>query len=154
MKTVQIKNTNMPFSVEERAYLLNRISAVGQDRVPFAYAQIKGNSKNKEVIGEASFYHTPLGVLVSVWIKGFEAKRQTYNVGLEDKCGRKQGRCVLPPLYERGGYAFFSSLTGKLTPGEIFNNRISVSRYSTCGHDEVAYGYIEPALLKKEARIV
>ena len=154
MNTVQIKNTIMPLTAEERAYLLNGISAVGQDRAPFANARIKGNSKNKEVIGEARFYHTPLGVLVSVWIKGFESKRQTYNIGLVDSCGRKQGSCVLPPLYERGGYAFFSSLTGKLTPGEIFNNRISVSRYGTCGYDEVAYGHIEPAILKKEARIV
>lgn len=154
MNAVQIKNTNMPLSAEERAYLLNGISAVGQDRIPFAFAQIRGNSKNKDVLGEARFYHTPLGVLVSVWIKGFEAKRQTYNISIEDRCGRKQGRCVFPPLYERGGYAFFSSLTGKLTPGEIFDNRISVSRHSPCGSEDVAYGYIEPALLKKEACIV
>ncbi len=154
MNITQIKKQKMPITAEERAYLLNGISAVGQDRSPFARAQIRGNCQNESIVGEASFYHTPLGVLISVWIKGFEAKRQTYNIRIEENCARRRSACMLPPLYERGGYAFFSSLTGKLTPGEILNGKIIVSRYCACSDEDIAFGYIESVLSKKQARIV
>ena len=154
MSNVEIKHQKLSFTSEQRAYSLGGISAVGGDRAPFATALIKGNAKNQNIIGEASFYYTPLGVLISVWIKGFEAKRLTYDIKIEQKRGARDIGCILPPLYERGGHAFFSSLTGKLTPRELCDGRISVSRYRESGNEEVACGYIQSAIFEKRAKIV
>ena len=87
MNTVQIKKQNISVMAEEKekAYLLNGFSGVGRDRSPFAVASIIGNGRNQNVVGEASFYHTPLGVLISVWMKGFEARRQTYNIRIVEE---------------------------------------------------------------------
>ena len=154
LSNVEIKHQKMSFTSEQRAYLLGGISAAGGDRAPFATAMIKGNENNRNIIGEASFYYTPLGVLISVWIKGFEAKRLTYDIKIEQRCGRREKGCILPPLYERGGHAFFSSLTGKLTPGELCDGRISVSLYREHGNEEVACGYIPSAIFEKTQKIV
>lgn len=154
LSNLRIKTPRASFTSEQRSYLLNGISAIGSDRAPFATARILGNSKNQGIVGEASFYYTPLGVLVSVWIKGFEAKRLTYDIKIEKKRGSKDSDCILPPLYERGGYAFFSSLTGKLTPSELCDARICVSRYHAHENEEVACGHIQSILFEKSAKIV
>lgn len=158
LNTVKTKCRKAPLTTEERAYLVNGFSAIGTDRCPFAIAEIRGNSENQDVIGEANFYHTPLGILVSVWMKGFSGGRETYHIRIEDACDGRKVNCVLPPLYERGGYAFFSSLTGKLSAGEILNKRIYVGRYCNSREQEIALGYVAPAFSvsgpKKRAKIV
>ena len=154
MSNAEIKKRKQFFTSEQRACLFGGISVIGDDRAPFASALIKGNVKNPNIVGEANFYYTPLGIFISVWIKGFEAKRLTYDVKIEDQRAMRDIGCMLPPLYERGGCAFFSALTGKLTYRELCGSKISVSRYQAHSNEEVACGYIQSALFEKTAQIV
>lgn len=137
-----------------REYSLRGAAALGRDREPFALAVICGSADSSEISGEASFYYTPLGVLVSVWMKGFEARHATYNITISDTADARMGTSSLPPLYERGGYAFFSSLTGKLSPAEVLGKRLAVSKYECGGYTEVASAHILPERARRREKIV
>jgi hypothetical protein len=109
---------------------------LGKGRSPFAFADICGEDGHGTVKGRASFYYTPLGMLVCASVKGLDGKRSVYSLSLvsdKEHVSNVSVQCAIPPLYERNGYAWCSALTGKISPCEIIGRRIAMREM---GNDE------------------
>ena len=110
-------------SAQERTYLLHGVGAIGRERLPLASAEIRGNAQNSTVKGNVSFYYTPLGTLVCACVSGLSAKRGIYTLRfVSDKGGADA--FAIPPLYERGGYAWCSTLTAKLSHNDLVGREL------------------------------
>lgn len=127
--------------------------SLGREREPFAKAEISGREMRSGISGGACFYYTPLGVLAFVWIKGFESRRRTYDVSISDGTEGRGGH-ILPPLYERGGYAFLSCLTAKLAPSDVLDRGIVISGFENGTRATVAEGRISSFRAEKYPRAV
>ncbi len=120
---------------------------------PQAFARIKGNGKNLDVIGMVRFYQTAYGVFVIAEIKGlsdpkggcespvfgfhihegcrctgnatdaFANAKNHYN---PDNCPHPRHAGDLPPLFGANGYAFSAFLTNRFTVKEIVGRTVIV----------------------------
>lgn len=109
-------------------------------RCAFARSHIWG--VDSPIDGTASFYYTPLGMLVYVCVDGLEDG--VYSLKLVTESG---GECVLPPLYAKNGSAWCSALTGKISACQILGGKMKVSGH-VCGRTvTVAKGSIRPPRL-------
>ncbi|MBQ9112124.1 MAG: hypothetical protein IJY08_00925 [Clostridia bacterium] len=128
---------------EETARMFGGAAELGRGRKPFAFARICGDGEGGEIKGQASFYYTPLGMLVCATVKGLGGGRGVYSLSVSDgknRNARAALQCAIPPLYERGGHAWCSALTGKISPDELFGKRITLRELKRGG--EVATGMI------------
>ncbi len=110
--------------------ILRRAGALGRGRTPFATVDIKGKGERGEIRGSADFYYTPLGMLVCASVKGLgreNGKRGgVYSLSFGERPDEAGMSCAIPPLYERGGYAWCSALTAKISPCEILGKRVTL----------------------------
>ena len=131
--------------------ILRRAGALGRGRTPFATVDIKGNGERGEIRGSADFYYTPLGMLVCASVKGLGKssgeRGGVYSLSFGDKGVDAGISCAIPPLYERGGYAWCSALTGKISPCEILGKRVTLvdMRKETLG-THLATGTVRSAI--------
>ena len=128
------------------AGILYGAGTLGKGRSPFAGVDIYGMGANRGVRGRADFYYTPLGMLICVSVKGLAGENGVYClsfVSADERSEEVGMKCVIPPLYERNGYAWCSALTGKVSPSEIFGKRV-VMRSLRRGYEkvEVASGVV------------
>jgi hypothetical protein len=117
-----------------RECILHGVGTIGRGRRPFATARITSTEGTRKR-GSVSFYYTPLGMLVCVAVGGLEDERGVYTLSLAtwENGGYREIPCNIPPLYARGGYAWCSALTGKLTPSEVRNKTVLLKRLD--GHN-------------------
>ncbi len=110
--------------------MLKRAGALGRGRTPFATVDIKGDGERGEIRGSADFYYTPLGMLVCASVGGLgkskEERGGVYSLAFGERPAEAGISCAIPPLYERGGYAWCSALTGKISPCEILGKRVTL----------------------------
>ncbi|MBE6577697.1 MAG: hypothetical protein E7653_06120 [Ruminococcaceae bacterium] len=140
MNTVDFGETAVVENDLARECILHGVGTLGRGRRPFAKAQLKGEA---HMSGTASFYYTPLGMLVCVTVKGLSDKG-VYTLSLASNDGSKevQTRCAIPPLYSRGGYAWCSALTGKLAPSEIQDKTLIMREMDAKNDKQVAIGAV------------
>ena len=126
-----------------RECILHGVGAIGRGRRPFARAEIVGRTERGEAGGTASFYYTPLGMLVCVSIGGLE-ERGVYTMSLTDgdESDGVELKSAIPPLYARGGYAWCSAITGKILPGQIKNKIMVVRQLDSDEGDVIATGLV------------
>ena len=90
-------------------------------RTAFAYASVSGETNSIE--GTASFYYTPLGMLVHSCVCGLEAEDGVYSLEIRTKSG---GTVTLPPLYARNGNAWGTALTAKTSILDVLGGRLVI----------------------------
>ncbi len=123
---------------EKKEIFSTGVRELCRGRTAFAYANIAG--ENGIVEGTASFYYTPLGMLVYVCMCGLdEADGGVYSLEIRTKCG---GCVTLPPLYCKNGNAWSAALTGKIATCDILGGRVIVG-------DSIAEGGIRPPILRE-----
>lgn len=106
-------------------------------RTVFAGSHIIGRENGVE--GTASFYYTPLGMLIRVSVCGLDDGVYCLSVLTDDG-----GEFMLPPLYAKSGNAWCSALTGKISACRIFGGKIMIARCEADGTVYVAGGGIRP----------
>jgi hypothetical protein len=119
---------------------------LGRGRHPFACADICGEGDSGSIHGKASFYYTPLGMLICATVGGLGRNRGIYSLSVTEDDGvwrKAPMQCAIPPLYERGGRAWCSALTGKISPCELIGKRITL--WETKHGGKVATGKIRCA---------
>lgn len=139
------KNDITNVTLEKRS-IFEGTGELCRGRVPIAYADICGEQGYGAVKGEASFYYTPIGVLVRASVSGLDGKSGVYSLSLTSPAGRRQSdasESAIPPLYDRNGYAWCSALTKKLSPCELLGKRISMrALHRGAEQEEIASGVI------------
>ncbi len=118
--------------------------ALCRGRTPFASAYIHGETQTGEVIGGAELYYTPLGMLVRVGVSGLVDGVYSLSLGREGEVS-----LFLPPLYARGGSAWCTALTGKISASEILGAEICVIEYREGERADVACGVVRSPLLSR-----
>ena len=122
MDTLKIVE-NEKRSVMHKDCLLRGVGAISRERLPLARADIRGNAQNESIRGSISFYYTPLGTLVCASVSGLTVKRGIYTLRLaKNRSGAAS--FAIPPLYERGGYAWCSTLTTKLSHNDLVGKEL------------------------------
>ncbi|MBO5202989.1 MAG: hypothetical protein J6B72_00035 [Clostridia bacterium] len=136
MKTVELTEKEIVEGDMTQRCRWRGAGVLGKGRSPFAFADILGEDGHTDIKGRASFYYTPLGMLVCASVKGLDGKRRVYSLSLvSDNEGTRDTamQCAIPPLYERNGYAWCSALTGKISPCEIIGRRIAMREMGNDG---------------------
>ena len=131
---------------KEEAKKFGGAAELGRGRHPFACADISGDGECGSVRGKASFYYTPLGMLVCATVAGLGRDTGAYSLSVSEdgeRSGRASMQCAIPPLYERGGHAWCSALTGKISPCELLGKCITLREMKYGG--KVATGRIRCA---------
>ena len=119
------------------------VGAICKDRTPIAFADICGEAGHGRVKGEATFYYTPLGMLVCASVSGLEQGKGVYSLSLINGHEHGTSDCAIPPLYARGGYAWCSALTGKISPHELLGCKIAMREAGRIGEcEEIASGVV------------
>lgn len=132
-------------SFEKRDTVVGGTAELCRGRTAFAEAYMLGESETAE--GMARFFYTPLGMLIYVTVNGLDAEGGVYSLEMHTKSG---GCCILPPLYCRGGRAWLSALTGKISACDIFGGTICIiRRISDKSEETVAVGDIHSSALEK-----
>ncbi len=146
MNTVDFGETAVIENDLARECILHGVGTLGRGRRPFAKAQLKGSADGSRMSGTASFYYTPLGMLVCVAVKGL-SERGVYTLSLASGDGKElETRCAIPPLYSRGGYAWCSALTGKLAPSEIQDKTVVMRALGGEQQDNMATGKVRSCI--------
>lgn len=100
---------------EERRAVRGASGELCRGRIPFAAAELEGCESFPSVGGRIAFFATPAGVVISAELWGLPRNRG----GVLGFCLEERDRTpcsCLPLLYERGGEAWCTYLTGKLSP--------------------------------------
>lgn len=108
---------------EKRDSIGGETAELCRGRNAFAEAYMLGSSEQTE--GIARFYYTPLGMLIHVTVGGLDTEHGVYSLEMHTKSG---GCCVLPPLYCRGGRAWVTALTGKISACDILGGKVCIGR--------------------------
>ncbi len=145
MNTTELAETAIIENDMARECILHSTRAVGRGRRPFARAELEGNGLDTDTSGSASFYYTPLGMLVCVAVKGLARERGVYTLAIaSEEDGRElETRCAIPPLYARGGYAWCSALTGKITPSDITDKLVVIKELDRENTKVLAMGTVK-----------
>lgn len=136
------------YPFERRGYFIRLLQ-----KPPYAFARIKGSSEYSEISGEARFYQTEFGVLVSVQVFGLPTSKESCKKSIfafhihgggvctgneEDAfadtlthynpegCEHPYHAGDLPPLFGNDGYAFATVLTDRFSVNEIIGKTIVV----------------------------
>ncbi len=143
MNTAELRETTVIENDLARECILYGVGTLGRGRRPFAKADIVGREGESETSGSASFYYTPLGMLICVAVKGLsEGGVYTLSLMSNDSGREMETRCAIPPLYSRGGYAWCSALTGKLSPSEIRDKTVVMREIGAESDELVAIGAV------------
>ena len=86
-------------------------------RYPCTVAELKGSADYPMTRGRVELYATPAGVVVSARLWGLPQGAVMRMCLMKGEGGAESPVCF-PLLYERGGEAWFTQLTEKLTPAE------------------------------------
>ena len=128
---------------EKKEAVFGVASQLCRGRSAFAVSHI--NSTQTGIEGEASFYYTPLGMLVYVSVWGIDVTTdEVYTLELVNDAGVS---CILPPLYCKNGKAWCSALTGKIVASDILGGRIGVIKKRDGVSFRIAEGKIRPPRL-------
>lgn len=128
---------NLVKTLERDNFAVGGAEELCRGRTVFAGSHIIGRENGVE--GTASFYYTPLGMLVRVSVCGLEKGVYSLSVLTDDG-----GEFMLPPLYAQNGHAWCSALTGKISACRIFGGKITVTRREADITVDIADGRIRP----------
>ncbi len=128
---------NLVKTLENGNFAVGGAEELCRGRTVFAGSRIIGRENGVE--GTASFYYTPLGMLIRVSVCGLEDGVYSLSVLTDDG-----GEFMLPPLYAKNGNAWCSALTGKISACRIFGGTIMITRRETERTVGIAVGRIRP----------
>lgn len=137
--------------ISETQVCNNRYRVIVGGRAPFARAEISGTATHPGVHSTVSFYCTPVGIIIDTRISGLPVSGGKTGTGKPDIFGmyiRNAGNCVgcsseeadgkstvkgktvsrgvMPMIFGRGGDAWSSFFTDKLSPADVVGRRLIV----------------------------